>query len=337
MVRAPRSAWAGRYTHRRWLAGRHMYLTSVESGRATAAAVQAHGADACFAFSGVALETLRWTRARGLPAILESATGHIRNFHDVCEREHRRWHRGPRVEHPTRSMVEREEEEYALADSVRVSSRWARDSFIRKGVPADHVRIVPQMIDTGRFSPPAVEREHDGPLRICYVGFVSLTKGFPYLLEAMRTFGARHVTLEIAGSTGTRGTRVLFDRLRQDLSVKMQPQDPVGVYRRAELLVFPSLQDGFGFVVAEALACGLPVVVTSEVGASELVRPESGWIVPPADSGAIAAALADAMARRGELNEMGLRGRAALLDYVASRSSSLPFFGPRRTSSASRN
>jgi glycosyltransferase involved in cell wall biosynthesis len=223
-------------------------------------------------------------------------------------------------------MVAREEEEYALAGSIRVSSIWARETFIREGVPPERVRVVPQIIDTQRFSPPAEARSHDGPLRVCYVGIMNLRKGFPYLLEAMRRVGAGHVTLEIAGSTGSRGARVLFDRLRPGLSVSMHPQDPVPVYRRAELFVLPSLHDGFGFVVAEAMACGLPVVVTTDVGAAELVRPEYGWIVPPADSSAIAAVLSDALSRRAELNEMGRRARAALMGYVAARSSSLPFF-----------
>ena len=325
-IHASRSAWAGRYTHRRWLPGRHIFLTGVEFGRAARSAIAAHGADACFAFSAVALETLRWTHARQVPAILESATGHIRHFYDVSVREHEIWGRDPRVDHPTLAMVEREEEEYGLADCVRVSSRWAQQSFIRHGVASNHVRIVPQIINTERFSLPAVHRAHHGPLRICYVGIVNLAKGFPYLLDALRQFGSDHVVLDIAGSTGTRSACTLFERLRQGLHVTMQPRDPVPVYHGAELLVFPSLHDGFGFVVAEAMACGLPVIVTSNVGAAEWVTPASGWIVPPADSDGLAAALTDAMARRDELTEMGQRARAAVLARIAQRSNSLPFF-----------
>ncbi len=325
-IHAPRSAWAGRYTHRRWLPGRQIFQTSLEFGRAAGTAIAATGADACYAFSAVALETLRWTRARHLPAIVESATGHIRHFYDVSIREHERWGRGARVDHPVLAMVEREEEEYSLADCVRVSSRWAQESFVRQGVPRSHVRIVPQIINTDRFSPPAIERLHQGPLKVCYAGIVSLAKGFPYLLEAVRTFGGEHVILEIAGSTGTRSARVLFDRLRQGLQITMRPQDPVPVYHRAELLVFPSLHDGFGFVVAEAMACGLPVIVTSNTGAADWVTPECGWIVPPGDAESLAAALADAMTRRAELNGMGQRARAAVLARIAERSGSLPFF-----------
>jgi glycosyltransferase involved in cell wall biosynthesis len=104
----------------------------------------------------------------------------------------------------------------------------------------------------------------------------------------------------------------------------MLPQDPVPVSHRAELLVFPSLHDGFGFVVAEAMASGLPVIVTSSAGASEWVSPGSGWVVPPADSDALTAALIDAMSRRSELTEMGRRARAAVLSQIARRPNCLP-------------
>jgi glycosyltransferase involved in cell wall biosynthesis len=325
-IHAARSAWAGRYTHRRWLHGRHIFLTSEELGRTAAGAVATNGADACFAFAGAALETLRWARSRRLPSILESATGHIRHFHDVGVREHERWGRGPHLDHPNQSMVLREEEEYALADRVRVSSRWAYDTFVERGLPPDRIRVVPQIIDTGRFVPPAAPRLRQGPLRVCYAGIVSLTKGFPYLLNALKTIGRDHVSIEIAGSTGSRPQRTLFDRLARGLTLAMRPQDPVPVFQRAELLVFPSLHDGFGFVVAEAMACGLPVIVTRDTGAAEWMTPDCGWIVPSADSDAIAAALADAIRRRGELAEMGMRARAAVLARIEHRAKALPFF-----------
>lgn len=329
-IRTPRASWAGRYTHRRWLHGRNIFLTDREAGRASAQAVAGRGADACYGFSEVALETFAWARGRGIETIVESATGHIRHYRTVSSEEHERWYGGRNVDHPTAPMVARVEEEYALAGAVRVSSEWARDTFVAQGVPADKVRVVPQIIDTARFVPPPQARRRDGPLRICYAGIVSVAKGFPYLFDALHRFGDGRVTLEIAGSTGTREARKLFDLLSRGIDVTMRPQDPVPMYQRSDVLVFPSLHDGFGFVVAEAMACGLPVIVTTSTGASGWVVPgQTGWLVPPADPERIAAALEEVWERRAHLTEMGHAARAAVLQRIAARSSSLPFFRPR--------
>jgi glycosyltransferase involved in cell wall biosynthesis len=106
----------------------------------------------------------------------------------------------------------------------------------------------------------------------------------------------------------------------------MHPQDPVPVYHRAELMVFPSLHDGFGFAVAEAMACGLPVIVTDSTGAADWVSSECGWIVPAGEAEPLALAIAAARERRHELDAMGHAARAAVEHHIAGRASALPLF-----------
>jgi glycosyltransferase involved in cell wall biosynthesis len=87
------------------------------------------------------------------------------------------------------------------------------------------------------------------------------------------------------------------------------PGDPRPAYARSELFVLPTLEDGSPFAVAEAMASGLPVIVTSDCGAAEWVRPETGWVVAPRDVPALRRALQDALARREALQEMGRLAR----------------------------
>ena len=149
-----------------------------------------------------------------------------------------------------------------------------------------------------------------GPLRVCYVGSLTVLKGFAYLLRAVRTVGPGRVRVEIVGATGDRGSKELFAREIAGLDVVAAPGDPVPAYHRAELFVLPSLSDGFGFVAAEALACGLPVVVTDQCGAAEWVRPgDTGWVIPAANVGALASVLEEALARRSDLAAMGAAAR----------------------------
>jgi glycosyltransferase involved in cell wall biosynthesis len=248
-----------------------------------------------------------------VPTILDNPNGHIRGFARAYQDEWARWVGGRYHGHPAARMVERVEREYELADRIRVSSSWAKASMARHGVPADKVFVCPQPINRTRFAPPAERVPPEGPLRVCYVGSLDLRKGFVYLLRAGRAAGPGRVRFEFVGATGDRGSKALLARERAGLDVTIRPGDPVPAYHRAELFVLPSLEDGFGFAAAEAMACGLPVVVTDQCGAAEWVRPgETGWVVPAGDATALADVLARALADRPALAEMGRAARRAI-------------------------
>lgn len=307
----PVPRWLALYTPYRWRAGRRQLLHDARLGRWAAGGVARLRPARCYAFTGVALETLRWARAAGVPAVLDSPNGHIAAFAEVYRREARRWCGGAWHGHPTPRAVARIEEEYALADRIRVSSAWAKRSLAAGGVPAEKVHAAAQPVNLRRFRPPAGRWAASGPLRVCYVGTLDPRKGFVYLLEAARKVGAARVELEIVGSTGDRCSRGLFERHAAGVVRGCAPGDPLPAYHRAELFVLPSLEEGFGFVAAEAMACGLPVVVTDQCGAAEWVQPgRTGWVVPAGDADALAGALEGALRIRPDLPEMGRLARA---------------------------
>lgn len=271
----------------------------------------------CYLFTQVALETLRWCRGEGIPTVLDNPNGHIRNFRQVCERESQRWFGGHFHGHPSPEMVERVEEEYHLTDRIRVYSDWGKASMMRFGVPEEKIHVLRQTVNLERFRPAGSRPPANGPLRICYVGSLDVRKGFVYLLRAIRAIGPKRVHLRIAGGTGDRNCARLLARESAGLEVECAPVESLPVYQQSELLVIPTLEDGLPFVLVEGLACGLPVVVTSEAGASECVRTgQSGWVVQAGDSQAIAAALEQALQRRHELSAMGRQARADVEHYA---------------------
>ncbi len=302
----------------RWLlpkvaVGELVYRSDAHLGRWAAKQLKWGQLRLVYAFTQVGLEALQWAAAHDVPTVLDNPNGHIRNFAAVYRRECRRWGGGWYRGHPIPAMVRRVEAEYELADRIRVSSEWARQSMVEYGVPGDKITVVPQPIDTGRFTPAERWPDPTGPLRVCYVGSLDLRKGFVYLLRAVRQLGADRVHLTIAGNTGDRASRKLFEREARGLTVHLRPGDPVPVYHRAELFVLPSLEDGFGFVTAEALACGLPVAVTDQCGASEWVRPgETGWVLPAGSVDALTAVLDEALTQRHRLADMGREARRSV-------------------------
>lgn len=305
-----RPSWFARNVTHRFRAGRFILSHDRRVGQWAAGRLPDVRPNAVYAFTQVAHESLTWARKNGIPSLLDNPNGHIRGFAEVFHAEWAKLVGGHYHGHPSRQMIERVEREYALADRIRVSSEWAKRSMVARGIPATKIVVYPQIVNCLRFRPPDSAPAPHGPLRICYVGSLDVRKGFVYLLRAIRRVGLNRARLEIVGATGNRGARKLFARERSGLNVEAAAGDPVPAYHRAELFVLPSLEDGFGFVAAEAMACGLPVIVTDQCGAAEWVRPGvTGWIVSAGRADSIADAIESAIGRRSELRAMGRAAR----------------------------
>jgi glycosyltransferase involved in cell wall biosynthesis len=314
----PRLAAVRRWTPYRWLSGAFQLHLDEHLGRWAAARLEQLRPSRLYTFTQVGLEPLEWARRAGVPCVVDNPNSHITGFRDVYVRETWRQARRPHLGHPTPAAVRRIQREYALASAIRVSSPASRDSMVRLGVPGEKLAVIEQPIDLEHFQPPPTRPAAEGPLRVCFVGSLDVRKGFHYLLRAVRQVGAGRVQLHIVGATGDRVSRRLFQRERQGLQVEAMPGDPRPVYQRSELFVLPSLEDGFGLVVGEAMACGLPVIVTDPCGAAAWVEPgRTGWRVPAGEPRALASALEEAIRHRAELPRMGERARAAVEARVA--------------------
>jgi glycosyltransferase involved in cell wall biosynthesis len=309
--------WIVAYTWLRWRQGQVTFLRDRHLGRWAAGELERVRPDSCYLFTQVALESLRWCRRHSIPTVLDNPNGHIRNFQQVCEQESQRWFGKKQHGPPSQATVERTEEEYELADRIRVYSEWGKQSMLRFGVAEDKIHVLHQTVNLERFCPAAAPPPDQGPLRVCYVGSLDLRKGFVYLLRAVRAAGAARIQLRIVGATGERHCAKLLARESAGLQIEVAPGDSLPVYQDSELLVVPTLEDGLPFVLVEGLACGLPVIVTSEAGASECVRPgQSGWVVPAGNVEALTAALEEALLRRRELWSMGQTARADVERYA---------------------
>jgi len=303
--------WRRQYTWLRYLSGRYEHLSDVGFGRWLAVELERRPCARGYFFSQIARESLALTRQGGGVTILDSPTGHVRDFREQLCRESTRWTGWRYLGPPTEAMVQRVEDEYRLADWIRVSSAWAKRSLVARGVDERKVFVVPQPVDLERFRP-GPRAAAVGPIRLVFVGSLTLGKGFPYLLQAMTRLGGHRFTLEMVGATGDPWCRRLLGRLSRGMSVSHGPGDPAGAYARGELLVLPTLHDGFGLVAAEAMASGLPVVTTQACGAAEwLSDGESGWVVDEGDPDAITNALDRALTERQRLGDMGRAARAA--------------------------
>jgi glycosyltransferase involved in cell wall biosynthesis len=116
----------------------------------------------------------------------------------------------------------------------------------------------------------------------------AVTKGVPVLLDAFRRLKGE-VELVLLGGWGSRGMRKYVQScVATDSRVRVSVGDPLEELRSADVLVHPSYSDGFGYAPMEALACGVPTVVTEDTGMKEHVREGvNGWVVPTGSADAI--------------------------------------------------
>ena len=179
-------------------------------------------------------------------------------------------------------------------DRVIAVSHFLADRARALGIPGEKIKVLSDGVDTDTFLPLPGTRE---PL-LLFVGALTETKGIKYLIQALPSILRRlpeyHLALIGEGPQKEELAR-LADALGMTEHVQfVGTQSPTQVrdwMQRAQLLVLPSLEEGLGVVLLEALACGTPCVATAVGGIPEVILPEVGQLVPPASVPAMAEAI----------------------------------------------
>jgi glycosyltransferase involved in cell wall biosynthesis len=192
-------------------------------------------------------------------------------------------------ESPThhREICQNKDAEVALADLVITCSEYAKATYVAAGVPERKIAAIPLGVDLDLFFPQSGKAPRSVPT-LLFVGATSHRKGIDLLCQALCNIAdrGREVELLVVGPASDNHSWVQKAEPRGRVHYRGSlSQDALAdEYRAADCLVLPSRHDSFGMVVAEALACGVPAIVSSEVGAKALIKDGvSGWIVPAGD------------------------------------------------------
>ncbi|OLE01727.1 MAG: hypothetical protein AUG91_00505 [Actinobacteria bacterium 13_1_20CM_4_69_9] len=191
---------------------------------------------------------------------------------------------------------------------IAVSEFTRRELVELLRVPDEKIRVVPNGIDD-EFTPegPAADGEY-----VLAVGTLEPRKNLPRLVEAARRSG---VELRVVGARGWGGVEVGGNGVRW--LGEVTDADLARLYRGARCVAYPSVYEGFGIPVLEAMACGAPVV-TSRGTAMEEIADGAAVLVDPSDPAELAAGIERAAAERETLVPRGLeRARAFRWDAVA--------------------
>ena len=267
------------YTPVRWWPAWRNHMNNELFDARVAKQLKLQGATYVMGFAGKALRTFRRSHALGAQRLeLVVPNSHVSNVYTLHQRAHEET--GIHDSWLNKAQVQKTLREYELADYIYVHSNYVAETLIARGVPESKLRFERLPIDA-RFKPPA-ERLTDGRFSVVYVGRVDATKGIPLLIEAFRRLNVPGASLRIMGGWSTRAMRQYMERvLTGDDRIYVEPGDPLPVLQKADVFVHPSYEDGFGYAPAEALACGVPVIVTEDTGMKEyVVEGRNGYVVP---------------------------------------------------------
>ncbi|MFN2432597.1 MAG: glycosyltransferase family 4 protein [Gemmatimonadota bacterium] len=199
-------------------------------------------------------------------------------------------------------------------------SAFARDLLLERVPGARPVTVVHNGVDATRFAPDAAGGRRwraahglrpDEPLVGC-VGQLDLGRKAQHVLLAAAARALRRPRVVFVGEGADAGE---LRRLAAELGVEARftgfEDDPRGAYNGCDVVALPSRQESFGLAVAEAMACGRAVVAARAASIPELLRGGvEGWLVPPDDPAALAAALDESLAAPGLRARRGAAARA---------------------------
>ena len=223
-------------------------------------------------------ETGRRAKEFGAMVAVDTGAAHIVEQRDLIERACDE--AGVAAPPMNPRWVDKQVVEAAEADVIFVPSNFVYRTYLEQGFPPEKLALVRYGVDTARFSPP----ETDAPRRgFLFVGNVSLTKGMKYLLEAAMAMKLTSETLTLVGRPASDALGCLRAATGSFTHVAQLPPDGVArLMRSSRCLVLPSVQDGAPMVVNEALACGLPVIISKNVGARDYIQDGVNGLVVPA-------------------------------------------------------
>jgi glycosyltransferase involved in cell wall biosynthesis len=256
-------------------------------GRWLARSLDAESTDILDGLDGPGPAAGRLMKRHGKAWICNRGSAHILTQKALLEEEHQRW--GAPMPCFSAAGLERCLAEYAEADAIVVPSDFARRSFVENGIRPERLYLRPYGVELSMFHPMP---KADSKFRVLFVGCASLQKGIGYLFEALRPLVEKQLCeLWLVGAVDSAASYLLAKNRDIFVSKGIQPRATLAsIYSQGSVLVLPSIQEGLAMVQAQAMACGLPVIATTNTGAENLFTDGvEGFIVPIRDPAAIRA------------------------------------------------
>ncbi len=271
----------------------------------------------------IGFDTSSWILAErckklGKKFILDVSIGHP-NSREIIYKElaalYPQW-----VEHLTskdKFLIDIERDEIELADKIVVPSEFVRKTYIENGIAENKITINPFGTNVSFFKPALKQVKRQG-VKYLFFGSLTARKGLPFLLETWEDFykSFPNASLIIAG-VGSLPINYKLPPGVQQIG-KVVPDQRQELYSRADVFVFPSFFEGLALVQIEAAACGLPIIGTTNSGATEIVTEgKEGFVIQPGNKDQLYNALKYFCENRNSIELMGKRACNKVNEYFS--------------------
>lgn len=207
--------------------------------------------------------------------------------------------------------------EYDLAGHIITLSAFAKKTLTDNAIVPEKISIAPLGFDETVFKP-RVNKIKGKHLELIYVGIITYRKGIQLLLKLMEELEKQPVHLTIIGPRGDADE--LLNNKKNNSNITYIPylthNHLVELLQRANVFILPSYLDSWAAVVIEAMACGLPVIVTENTGAKEAVNVDNGFVLKVNDSKALKNAVNFFLENNTAVEQMGKAAAISAKQYV---------------------
>ncbi|MBD2335790.1 glycosyltransferase family 4 protein [Calothrix sp. FACHB-156] len=262
------------------------------------------GFDLFVGWSGSNFWSLQRAKELGAKIVIERGSSHMHYQTTILQEEYEKWGLNFAETHP--GIYDREIKSYDDADRIAIPSLFAKRTFLEQGIPESKLIHVPYGTSLSEFYPVAKE---DNVFRIIHCGALSLRKGVQYLLQAFHELNLADAELWLVGSISPE-IEPFFKKYHNEKIIFQgtHPQNQLRwFYSQCSIFCLASIEDGFGMVIPQAMACGLPVIHTTNTGGEDIVRDGiDGFCVPIRDVEALKEKILFLYEHPEKRNEMGI-------------------------------
>jgi glycosyltransferase involved in cell wall biosynthesis len=248
-------------------------------------------------WSGMSFNSLKKAKSLGAVGIIEHGSSHPLFQKQILEEEYKKFGIKKSISHP--KIIEKAEKEFKEADYIFISSSYVKRTFLERGFPEEKLIQVPYGVNLSEFK--QVSKEDD-VFRVIFAGGMNLRKGVHYLLQGFSELKLPNSELVLLGAVNDE-IKPFFKKYNVEEAVNQEinksldqnssrirflghkkQKDLHKYYSQGSVFAIMSIEEGLALVQPQAMACGLPLICTTNTGGEDIVRNgQDGFVIPIRD------------------------------------------------------